>query len=474
MIDKINKKELKFIQTVLYKPAFFEFIHEMRIREFQKKILLDPSDNISVDCARGVGKTMTLITDIISTALTNPKKEGLLTTPYNAHISGTWDKIISILHSKFNAGQYLQRCARSPDYLISFKNGFILHGRVASASSGQSLLSLHVDFAWIDEAQLFFPAETNELQGCLNQGRKLKIFGVPNGIRKSYLYKAKKDSEFSNYNVNKFVDENYTQEDDDRMALILGGRNSQAYTNQILGLWGLPQEVVFPERWWGRCLYEEPEYKIIILDDESFPSSLDDLDLFVPLFQVDEIRITADIGYNPDPTIIGIFYKQDENFYLFQKLILHSIDTENQARILDYLANVYKAKIVALDSGNIGKAIYLMLNKRSRNYNLIPVNFGSSIVIGQDSDGKAIKERVKYYSTVKLNEYFKNQKLFIPQSDEQIQNELRNTTQNITTHGNHVYSGIDHNTDMLRIFAICDLLYSKNYKYQYDIVCADF
>jgi len=454
----ISLKERNFIETYLQPVAVFENLHGLNVREFQRNILLDPSRFIAVDCARAVGKTTVLVSDIIRTILTNPNKEGLLTTPSNAHIAPTWDKIIVLLYNKLNLEDSIIRKVRSPDYLLSFKNGFILHGRIAGASAGKSLLSLHVDFVWIDEGQLYFPEETLQLQGCLNSDYRLKIFGVPNGIRKSYLYKCSTDPEFSHYNVDKFAIETYTQTDDDRQAMILGGRTSQGYQNQILGVWGLPQATTFPEKWWGNCLELNGNYKIFNFNEKELNIDFDSL--ILPQFDIEpeSIKITADIGFSPDPTVIGLHYLYDNCWHLLCKFVLRSIDPDIQAKFMDWLAMNYNVKLIALDVGNIGKAVYLELIKTPRKYEVIGVNFGGNVVIGLDKDDKEIKERIKYYSTVKLNEWFKGRKIAIPTNDEVMQDELRNSTQNVTGHGNQVYSGVDHNLDMLRILPITELL----------------
>jgi len=451
----ISLKDRNFIETFLHPVAFFEFIHDAPPRQFQREVLLDDAQLLQLDCARGVGKTFTLIPDIIRTILLNPGKTGLVTTPYNAHIVPLWDTLVSKIYSKMNMEDSLIRSSRSPDYLMTFKNGFTLNGRIASASAGRSLLGLHLDYVWADEAQLYFPAETAQLQGCLNSGCKIKLAGVPNGIRKSYLYKSTQGDSFHHYTVNKFSDPTYTKEDDDRMAIVLGGRTSQAYSNLILAEWGLPQAVAFPERWWGTCIEPAPSYKIYNYVDKEIFNRPDDL--YYPEFNVENARITADIGYNPDPTVIGVHCKIDGVWHLTSKFVLNMVDPVEQAKFMHFLAGFYKISAISLDVGNIGKAVYLELLKLKSDYRVIAVNFGGAVIIGKDADGKEMKARIKYYSTVLLNNMFKKKLLLLP-DDEVLQDELKGATQSITPAGHQVYSGIDHNTDMLRILAITDLL----------------
>jgi len=316
----------------------------------------------------------------------------------------------------------------------------------------------------VSNSQNFGPDATNQLQGCINPGAKVRVFGCPNGVRTSYLFKADNSHEFIHFKTTKFEDPTYTEEEDRKKKELFGGENSQSYITQILAEWGITQFSTFGEKW-IKCLKNIDNYEPILIEGDS-GIVLDGIPLPPLPLNSGQTIITADIGYSPDPTILGVFTIVNNMWRLFCKIKMKSVGyssgNPSQKDIFDYVAIFYNVNEIYLDSGGPGKALYLDLNElsRDRQYNVYPVEFGGSVVIGYNDD-RPVKERIKYYSTLLLQEVFDKGLLELPKNDFEIIDEIQSSTQTRTADGKYTYSGKDHNLDMLRCWAIRDYISKK-------------
>lgn len=456
METAIQEEELLFIEDYLdpiRKPSVFlsDFFHDefWLNRDYQEDMILDNGKQVAIRCARGVGKSESLKQILIDIILDpeNYNKEGLLTTPNQAHLETIWggieraflgDKYLTTLISK----QYGGKSVRSPDYLMEFSNGFRLHGRIASASKGINLYGLHVDYVLIDEAELFGEDETNQLQGCLNSGATIILAGIPLGIQTSYLYKAAHDDEFSSHEINKFKDPTFTQKEHEKLIKIYGGKQSQTYLNQILALEGNPARRTFPPEYFRQCLYKKANYK-------SFELGQKDIEKFsfmeLPSIPKSDGRVNLgiDCGYSPDPTEM-LFFDGDNN--LFLRIHLNAVKYPTQAELFHDIATYYNVDRMSIDNGHAGKAVVQYMQEyKDVCYTVIPVEFGGSIVVGVKKDPKTgkkveIKERIKPYSTTLLRQEFENKDIGIPMNEYKVIMEVENSTCSTGRGGQMVFS----------------------------------
>ena len=433
---KLSEREIQFCSMLLDPLASSEvfFTHRnsswFKFRKYQIEMMLE-TKSLRCAAARGIGKTVTLEAIVPFICLTQRNKETLITTPNMAHLRPLMERIINRITSNRFLYSNVKRLVRSPEYYIEFVNGHKLHARIAGAKGGQSILSLHVDNVFVDEAQLYGPRATYTLQGALKTGCKIFLFGVPNGVKLNYLYREKDNNDFVQYHFNKFDDPSFTEQEHQRLLKVFGGKNSQMYKNQVLGIDGEEQFTTFPESNWSACTFtDEYDYDFQIIDNPSLGMSA----IRVPIkpLWAKEIVMAIDIGYSPDPTVILFFAINDENTYvLFHKLILKKIPVSYQAKakekvsiaqpnIINYFANMLNVSKVSLDVGGIGRSIAMDLIDASkfqeRSYSVTPVDFGGLVEIGR-SDGKPIKQRVKFFSTLQLQALFEKKKIMLPEFD---------------------------------------------------------
>jgi len=477
--EQLTKEEKIFIEGFLDPISFFEVFwsrpNEPWItKPSQENMLLDKSDNISCRAGRSIGKTEAITTENLQRALLNPNKESLLSTPRKAHISPLMDRLLN----RIEIDEFLNACLvqkrSSPVYMYRFANGHLLHGRIAGASGGESVLSLHVDYATVDEAQLYLKRETEQLQGVFKPNCKIRVIGVPNGIRSSYLFQANSDPSFSHHHYKKSDDPFWTEKEKERLLRIYGGENSQIWKNQVEGEFGLPAQKGFIN--WEGCLIKMSDYQVSSLDDERGREGIEDLigklSFSEPKNKPEKARISFDYGYSPDPTIIGIWLYYQNIPRLGGKVIMTSVAPSKQAKILDYIARYFNAEVISGDAGGAGLSIILDLKDDikfpNKNYQVIPVIFQAIIEIGED--GRPIKDKsereyqktfkfaAKEFSSIQLQERFNKKLIELPEDDYEIEREMDEATRIVTEKGDIKYVGVDHYLDMIRCLILSDYL----------------
>ncbi|PIU51998.1 hypothetical protein COS91_01550 [Candidatus Desantisbacteria bacterium CG07_land_8_20_14_0_80_39_15] len=449
---------------------WFEFWNDLDPFDFQKRISIryKTFQFYHLSAARGVGKTKTFESDITRECFDNTtreEKELLFTTPNKAHLSPTMDRIILKIESVPFLRNQVERILRAPDFLVQFKNKAVLHSRVAGFSGGKTFFGLHPDVVWVDEGQIFTTKPMEQLQGCLKPKTKVRVSGVPNDVRKSYLYKTiNEDSFFKESVITKFDRPDYTQEQDDFLAKMYGGHSSFMYKTQVMAEWSkVARDLTFATRALDLMAnWDYEDYKIINLDYEPDQKiDFEYIDIPEPLDKLAPIVIASDIGYSPDPTIIGLFNNfPDKGLRLFGKYVLTGVIYSQQEKLFEFLIDRFPGCTLALDEGGPGKSVALDLsNYGGTPFTFVPVGFGNSVVLGKTpDDDKEVKQRIKIFSTLKLEQAMIEGRLKIPSSDFALIDEAQNSTKSMGRDNTVVYSGIDHHLDMLRCAVISDIL----------------
>jgi hypothetical protein len=473
--EKLTYDEQSFVEGMLNPLTFFEMFMPAvdssvaKARDYQVDMLLNGSNCTVAKAGRGVGKTTVLASDILKVMHENPRKQGLLTTPNKAHIEPLWNRLTNFIKSDQYWNSFVVRMVKSDTYTMECSNGYILHGRISGTSKGTGLLSLHVDHAWIDEAQLYLGIGLDQLQGVLKQGCRIRIYGVPNGMRKGYLsiaYDDPKIPDSSKYKITRWKDPTYTDEEDKRLQRIYGGKYSQSYLNQVLADDGVSTNKTFDPAYFSKCFVELPAYEIFEFDGKKVKEDeIKEEEVNIPELPAEaiEVHISADLGFHPDPSIVGIWYRIENRMsYLLCKFALYNITYTRQAKFFDAIANITGARTVSIDVGGPGQTVFLDLSNENKypnkKYSILGVDFRSNVPIGATPQGEIIKANQKYHATTLMREMFQKQHIFLPGEDLDMYNELDSNTQFKSSKGIYTYVGVDHNIDMIRCFLLQDLL----------------
>ena len=154
---------------------------------------------------------------------------------------------------------------------------------------------------------------------------------------------------------------------------------------------------------------------------------------------------------NTEPSAILIMYIDTKGKFRFHARIqLTKVSYNLQDRIIDMLDTKFSPGLIGVDEGSSGKAVTQRLMESvdfaNKNYSkrLIPVNFSTVLTIGQDSDGKEIKSRIKPFSVSILQDYVNSHRIVFSSTDPELMSELERMTYSKNVNGDISYKTLTH------------------------------
>jgi hypothetical protein len=299
--------------------------------------------------------------------------------------------------------------------------------------------------------------------------------GVPDGRReKCVLYQCDVSPSFSKHHISAYENPRFTKEAETRALEQFGGKDSQDFIRQVLGEHGTPTFALFDR---DNMRIEEYYYPSLKVYGEQLKRDRQTLGRLVsnlptPPRSADSLVLGVDLGYTEPSALIGLYLKESVWYILF-RIELYQINYDIQEKFIDDLQNKYNFNFIGLDigAGGQGKAIYNDFISRdeftSGNYGkkIVPVEFGGTIVVGTDEDGKELKERVKPFSVTKLQQMVNSYEVAFSKKDEDLLSELERITYTkssatgqitfkASTEGGADSRGADHNFASLLTFAM--------------------
>ena len=463
---KLQLSEIQFFEMVSDPVKFYQFFWGQIYDDFElypEQVLMtaDRSSDKVYCSGRDTGKTSGIVHDILFSIIHEPKKKGVVAAPNMVHLKPVFSELLRIIKNIPFFERFLNKAHCSPaEYEIIFNNDFVLYGRIAGLTGGTNFYGLHVDFFWGEEQSLFQKEDVQNVQGCFNKGCKILIAGVPNDVRDTYLWIADHDPAFSKHHVPSYANPKFDKKKRDRSLKIYGGENSPMYINHILGRWGEPKFSSFDLRDVAKCMVAALEDRTFNISKDRYSEFyIDEIIYSIPIPYGEDVYVGMDVGYYPDPSIIGLFRIEGRVGKLFARLRLIGVTPEQQCFILKRICDVFNPVCFAIDAGNIGKSIILTLqegkdfaNEEIRN-KVLPVQFGGKVVVDKRPDGAELKQWTKFFSTQLLKEAFANQTIQLPLCPE-IENEIQSLVESRNKAGDFIYSGIEHNLTALRCFVL--------------------
>lgn len=259
------------------------------------------------------------------------------------------------------------------------------------------------------------------------------VSGVPNGLReKNVLYEVDQlDKKWSRHNVSRLQSPRYTKSQHKSDLKQYGGEEGDDYVHLVLGEHGLPAFSVFDRK---LMKIEDYDVSLGLLNNLSleqvggkFNEILRAPD--IPLgIEPELIACGIDAGFSNDPTMITILYRKNNVWRIFLRYELRRIKYPLQAKIIDWLDNIYRFNMITLDAGSSGLALGQMLHElkefehKEYNKRLILVDFQGGVVTGYDDEGKEKKDRIKKFTIQTLQKWSQNDQIiaFSEKDDEMI------------------------------------------------------
>lgn len=486
LIERLTEEELALYEVLRHPVWCYEFLSRLESEEsvfeftsYQKEILLDFNNMVSIRAGRAVGKTQSLIAKITWHAVNGFFREVLYTVPNRSHL----DPVFLGIQKKFRVNPFLKYwlgrfSVNAQQFMIKFMNNFTLICRIAGTSgTGVNVVGLHVPVIILDESSYYDWRTWVELQQVLNdweEGNQMVVAGVPDGRReKSVLYACDTSPSFTKHRISAYDNPRFTKEAEQRAIEQFGGKDSQDFIRQVLGEHGTPTFSMFDRE---NMRIEEYMYPTIRVFGDKIKSDVHALDriainLPLPPKRSDSLVLGVDLGFT-EPTAIIALYLLDNIWYILFRVELHQVNYDIQERFIDDLNDRYNFNFIGLDvgAGGQGKAVYNDFLYRPEFKNsryeekIIPVEFGGTVVVGVDESGKELKERVKPFSVTKLQQMVNSYEIAFSRKDDDLLTELeRITYSKSSATGQIVYKastpgggdrGADHNFAALLTFAM--------------------
>jgi len=412
---------------------------------YQRKMLIDSSPYISIATGRTTGKTASMETKIIHTAVSNKYKKAsaneiLLVVQNKSQLEPVFLRLINFFRRHSLLKYFVDRFGvNMSSHEIRLLNGALIRCRIVGSTADSNVIGLHVPCIYVDEGQVFNYVAWNSLMQCLttwDEGFNLWVSGVPNGLReKNVLYECDQvDEKFSRHNVSRLSSIRYTKQQHETDLKQYGGENGDDYVHLVLGEHGSPAFSVF-----DRKLMKIEDYPVTVsilnnVSLEQHAGQYNEL-LIAPELTVDVqkkhdlIIAGIDAGFSNDPTIITILWRDKETLVWREltRFELRRIKYPIQAKIIDWLDTIYGFNMISIDAGHSGLALCQILQDeggefKGKNFTkrLIPVDFQANVVTGYDEEEKEIKDRVRKFTIQTLQKWSQNDQIiaFTTQDDD--------------------------------------------------------
>lgn len=411
---------------------------------YQKKILTDNRSYLSVVTGRSTGKTVSMETKIIHTAISNKyhkasANEILLVVQNKAQLEPVFLRLVNMFRHHPFLQYFIDRFSiNMSSHEIRLTNGCLIRCRIVGSTADSNVIGLHVPCIFVDEGQVFNYTAWNSLMQCLTTwdvGFQLWVSGVPNGLReKNVLYEADQlETKFSRHNLSRLASSRYTREQHNIDLKQYGGEQGDDYVHLVLGEHGSPAFSVF-----DRKLMKIENYLVhyqilnnVTLDqhDGNFNDVLVAHDLPHDIKAKHDLLVAGiDAGFSNDPTVIMILWRDKETqvWREFARYELRRIKYPIQAKIIDWLDSIYRFNMVCIDAGSSGLALCQILQDNTGEFKgksyikrLIPVDFQANVVTGYEEDPNdpkkqvEVKDRIRKFTIQTLQKWSQNDQMIV-------------------------------------------------------------
>jgi len=444
-----------------------------------RMILSEVYDEIVDTSCPETGKTFQLVTRAYYfCGKKKPRTISLFTAPRRVHL----DPVISAIEERAKnnplAKLLLRKIVRHPEIECSFSNDSVLKCRIAS-TFGEAYYGIHPDgIVMRDEEEIAPHKSMDEIYSRMKAGCSLYSCGMINGDRQSVLYKVshKKVGDFFVINIPRWKSSRCTLEQYNKILRAVGGKGSQEAKNRLYSLWGDPVSKLFDLDKIDKITRLDADYMDIVVsksedktDDEVLNS------IILPRLPSNCVAMaqTWDLGYKPDPSIVGLWTLDSCGKWTLHQIIeILAIDTIVQGRFATKIYNHYGRKmLLGFDFGYYGRGFQESAIESGYPIDkLNAVEFNSSMKTDEykeedevDEDGmemtdeifiNGIRRQVKFWTTEYLIFEIDNELISLPPISNEFDKEFAKAWQRKNPDGRMVYNTTDdHRISMLRVQA---------------------
>lgn len=419
------------------------------------------NDPLQIDqCARSVGKTLSITLRMFAFPFLWPGQEAVITAPELVHL----EPLTGLIENRFLSCRMSREilphgrgAVTHRPFMMNFVNGSRIIGRIPQRD-GKGVKGIHPLWLELDEAQDYPAAGWIELIETLKRGHEGAVWrahGVTRGMRDKF-YEFTQDSPDNRWTIHRVTAmhrPNWT--DDERQEKIqqYKTRDNPDYRRNVLGLHGDATNPLFVlHRLMKVCdenlasdfnLKEYQHFRIsaeMLTDRGAKHDILSFLDLPEGHKGYPAYWIGMDVGYTKDPSEILVFAEVPKSrtevaLKLICRVHLERIGAPEQARAIARIIDFYQPRAFSMDKTGNGLPLFQFLQSANpdtaaqiKGYNFsekILVDFDDAVVAGLkegDDDVKeaGIERQVLEYSTDKLRELVDKEQFQLPWDTELI------------------------------------------------------
>jgi hypothetical protein len=415
-------------------------------------------------CARSVGKSLSIKMRMFAFPFLYPGQEAVVTAPELVHlhpITGLIEnQIIATRLSRELLPKGRNRGITHRPFQIDFLNGARIIGRIPQRD-GKGVKGLHPIWLELDEAQDYPEAGWTELVETLKRGTPGAVWrahGVTRGVR-DHFYKFTQDE--SGWTVHRYTAmhrPNWTSQERTEKIEQYGSKDHPDYRRNVLGAHGDATNPLFVLHRLMKCVdsdqmseYNTDEYFYRRINDEMLQDMGSDIDMMLDFPQTHHgpykaFWIGMDVGYTNHPSEVLVFGEfvakkgEKSKLKLLTRLHLQRMNHKDQVQAILTTIQFYRPRVFAMDKTGLGLPLFQDLQNHAEHddYPMWKIavdtikgyNFSSKILVDFDQTvevdqyGPApmdhlvkeagIQRNVLEYATDKLRELVDHDRIILP------------------------------------------------------------
>jgi len=417
--------------------------HLFRCWDFQYPWWRDMATKVIDQCARAVGKTLSIIVRGWSFPIQHPGAEMVVTAPELVHLqpltSRIEDKIKNTRITRELLPSRVGRGFKHRPFQVDFLNDAKMLGRIPQRD-GKGVKGLHPLRLEMDESQDFPAAGWIELVETLRHGQddaQWRAHGVSRGVRDEFYRHSQPGSGWSVHNLTGMHRPSWNDEERESKIEAYGSRDSPDYKRNILGLHGDATNPLFVLHRLMACVsdkgseYTNDVYYHLRLSDEMFDGQIRDL-IDIPRNHK-QWKTTwggMDVGMTNHPSEILVFGeesikgKEFTALRLLTRLHLERIRSADQREVIEHVFDFYGLTLFAMDRGGLGLPLYQELQDSvPRKYmkRIVGYTADQKVLVGweehedtESRDDFEIRRQAKEYGYDLLRTYVDQKRMFLP------------------------------------------------------------
>jgi len=260
-------------ETYLVNPK--DLTKGIKLREYQRSILDDPSSKKILRLGRQVGKSLCICIGSLHKCSIVPQSKILIICPFDRQVKNLFEQQRYFIDNSKYLKEKILAITKQPHEII-FNNGSTIKGFTAGSSSGgkgDAVRGQQASDLYVDEADYVVAEAMESIQATMMAYAKdpfIWLSSTPTG-RRSYFYDAYYSGQYKCWHYPSSISPDWTPE---KEALFRANYSTAGYQHEFEGEWGTSEAGVFP-LW---ALERINENSNIEIDGTTKPYSYSDAD----------------------------------------------------------------------------------------------------------------------------------------------------------------------------------------------------